>query len=320
MQGRRRSRIPNWRPDISSAAGRNSSAGVEVGGDAESAGSKRSAAASGLTSAWRRCRRRRRRRWLPGFPGITDRHKVQVSAAAWWRRGAGVNAGVNARVGAVAGVEEHLGSHIRYCSDRAVSPNCRSTASTRNMHAVSQVRTVNIRPTRAAGSAHSILRHCPDRDRQQERHADALRRTEDLDEGGQHDRAAPTGDQEQRCSALVSLGVTASAARTPAIADVDVSPEPRDPSNAGGSPRADNIGGAKSRQRPTGRDNGIGQPLAAATSLSTFTIPMFRQGRDLLSDGSRAGSNVVIHLPNEMRLQPAQWAWATEGDLYVERC
>lgn len=110
-------------------------------------------------------------------------------------------------------------------------------------------------------------------------------------------------------AALVSLGVTASAARTPAIADVDVAPPnpairpmPADP------PRADNIGGAKvSSSAPQGEDNGMGQPLAAATSLSTFTMPMFAKD-GVFFPTVRAGSNVVIHLPNEMRLQPAQWA------------
>ena len=73
-------------------------------------------------------------------------------------------------------------------------------------------------------------------------------------------------------------------------------------------PRADNIGGAKvSSSAPQGEDNGMGQPLAAATSLSTFTMPMFAKD-GVFFPTVRAGSNVVIHLPNEMRLQPAQWA------------
>lgn len=80
-----------------------------------------------------------------GFLGLPTGVGAGVGGGVGGGVGAGVNAGVNAQVGAVAGVEEHLGGHIRVLlrpGGLAQLPIDRINL--RNMHAVSQVRTVNI--------------------------------------------------------------------------------------------------------------------------------------------------------------------------------
>ncbi|AMU23230.1 hypothetical protein A3N95_22155 [Mycobacteroides abscessus] len=73
-------------------------------------------------------------------------------------------------------------------------------------------------------------------------------------------------------------------------------------------PRVNNIGGAKvSSSTPQGETNGVGQPLAAARELSSFTIPVFAKD-GIFFPTTWAGKNISIHLPKEMTLQAAAWS------------
>ncbi|MGV0585644.1 hypothetical protein ABQE45_18045 [Mycobacteroides chelonae] len=103
------------------------------------------------------------------------------------------------------------------------------------------------------------------------------------------------------------LRVTAGvAAADPAAPTPPPLPAPREmPADA---PRINNIGGAKvSSSAPQGEGNGMGQPLAAARELSSFTVPMFAKD-GIFFPTTWAGKNIAIHLPGEMTLQAAAWS------------